>query len=47
MSPTGARPGLRLIPLSLLKDSKHFLSHAGTAFAILALHDCGDAEAAR
>ena len=27
---------------SLNEDGKHFLSHAGTAFALLALHACGE-----
>ena len=30
----------RWISRSLFKDSKHFLSHAGTAFALLALAEC-------
>lgn len=27
---------------SAFKDSKHFISHAGTAFAVMALHECGE-----
>jgi squalene-hopene/tetraprenyl-beta-curcumene cyclase len=28
---------------SLNRDSKHFISHAGTAFALMALAECGEA----
>ncbi len=38
---THQRESGRWFTRSLLKDSKHFLSHSGTAFAMLALHDCG------
>jgi squalene-hopene/tetraprenyl-beta-curcumene cyclase len=31
---------------SLHKDNKHFISHAGTAFAVLALEACGETEGA-
>jgi squalene-hopene/tetraprenyl-beta-curcumene cyclase len=30
---------------SLHKDNKHFISHAGTAFAVMALAECGETEA--
>jgi squalene-hopene/tetraprenyl-beta-curcumene cyclase len=44
---THQRESGRWFTRSLLKDSKHFLSHAGTAFAILALHECGETESAK
>jgi squalene-hopene/tetraprenyl-beta-curcumene cyclase len=39
---THQRESGRCYTRSLNKDGKHFLSHAGTAFALLALHACGD-----
>ncbi|MCS7046076.1 MAG: hypothetical protein NZO58_06945, partial [Gemmataceae bacterium] len=30
---------------SLFKDNKHYLSHAATAFAIMALAECGELKA--
>jgi squalene-hopene/tetraprenyl-beta-curcumene cyclase len=38
---THQRESGRWFTRSLNKDGKHFLSHAGTAFALLALHACG------
>jgi squalene-hopene/tetraprenyl-beta-curcumene cyclase len=29
---------------SLFKDSKHYLTHAGTAMAVLALTSCGETD---
>lgn len=39
---THQRESGRWFTRSLSTDSKHFLSHAGTAFALLALHECGE-----
>ncbi len=39
---THQRESGRWFTRSLSTDSKHFLSHAGTAFALRALHDCGE-----
>lgn len=39
---THQRESGRWFTRSLNKDGKHFLSHAGTAFATLALHACGE-----
>ena len=39
---THQRESGRWFTRSLNKDGKHFLTHAGTAFALLALHACGE-----
>ncbi len=39
---THQRESGRWYTRSLNKDGKHFLTHAGTSFAVLALHACGD-----
>jgi squalene-hopene/tetraprenyl-beta-curcumene cyclase len=44
---THQRASGRWFSRSLLKDSKHFLSHSGTAFAILALQECSPGGEAR
>ena len=44
---THQRESGRWFTRSLLKDSRHFLTHAGTAFALLALSECGEAEPAK
>ncbi len=41
---THQRESGRWFTRSLNKDGKHFLTHAGTAFALLALHACGEAK---
>jgi squalene-hopene/tetraprenyl-beta-curcumene cyclase len=41
---THQRESGRWFSRSLYKDSKHFLSHAGTAFAVMALAECGAAK---
>ena len=39
---THQRESGRWFTRSLRSDGKNFLTHAGTAFALLALHDCGE-----
>ncbi len=39
---THQRESGRWFTRSLSTDSKHYLSHVGTAFALLALHECGE-----
>ena len=41
---THQRESGRWFTRSLYKDSTHFLSHAGTAFAVMALAECGQLE---
>ena len=41
---THQRASGRWFTRSLTKDSKHYISHPGTAYAILALAACGEAE---
>ena len=41
---THQRESGRWFTRSLSTDSKHYLSHVGTAFALLALHECGETE---
>ena len=39
---THQRESGRWFTRSLNTDSKHYLTHVGTAFALLALHECGE-----